>query len=82
MLFWTQKTDTLWTVCACENMPLYTYDKESYIAHSSTENSHVSSNCLSILVKHTICLLCAIFAGIFPEAIWNFPMWIQLEDWV
>lgn len=60
---------------------------ELYIfAHISIENKYVTSDpwdltaSVSILVKHAMQLFCHIFAGVFPDAIPNFPVWIQWGD--
>lgn len=55
---------------------------ELYIfAHISIENKYAASDpwdlsgSVSILAKQAMQLLCHIFAGVFPDAIPNFPYW-------
>lgn len=56
-------------------------------AHISIENKYVTSDLcdltasVCVLVKHAMQLLWRIFAGIFPDAIPNFPIWIQWGDY-
>lgn len=56
-------------------------------AHISIEIKYVTSDpwdpaaSVCVLVQRVVQLLCHIFAGIFPDATPNFPIWIQWGDY-